>query len=167
MAKTSYERVREWRKRNPGKRAEEARRYRAKYPDKVKATIDRYRARHRDRIRIRDAASQMRMRRKDPEGNRRRVARFKERKQLEREIIAGRPKPPVCELCNEFNLRIVFDHCHQTGKFRGWLCDRCNKVLGIVKDSGPLLRKLADYVDHGEANGRSKKEDTYEGLCWT
>ncbi len=167
MAKSNYEKVKDWRKRNPEKRAEQDRRYREKYPDKMRARAMQWLNLNRDTVRVRSAANARMRRRNDPEGQRRRMVRFKERKQLEREIIAGRSKPPVCELCNEFHLRIVFDHCHQTGKFRGWLCDRCNKVLGIVKDSGPLLRKLADYVDHGEANGRSKKENTDEFFCWT
>ena len=42
--------------------------------------------------------------------------------------------------------RIVFDHCHQSNSFRGWICDRCNKVLGLVKDSVELLNKMGTYL---------------------
>lgn len=70
--------------------------------------------------------------------------------QLEATIRPPRPCPDVCELCHQFNRRIVFDHCHTSGRFRGWLCDRCNKVLGLMKDDPKLLRKMADYLEAGQ-----------------
>jgi hypothetical protein len=71
-------------------------------------------------------------------------------KRQERE--AGRPRPPVCELCakpNRNNRPIYFDHCHASGSFRGWLCHRCNTILGQVDDNAVLLRRLADYLERG------------------
>lgn len=41
----------------------------------------------------------------------------------------------------------VFDHNHETGEFRGMLCNDCNRSLGMMKDSPELLRKLANYVE--------------------
>jgi hypothetical protein len=63
---------------------------------------------------------------------------------------AGRPRPDVCELCtkpNQINRPIYWDHCHKTGKFRGWLCHRCNTILAKVDDSPEFLRKMADYLE--------------------
>jgi hypothetical protein len=94
-----------------------------------------------------DAAYKREWRKNNPESQRVRMARFTAKKKATQELVAGRPRPTVCELCNELNLRVVFDHCHLSGKFRGWLCDRCNKTLGHVKDSPELLRKLADYLE--------------------
>lgn len=77
----------------------------------------------------------------------------------------GRPRPERCELCNEppgpGYAGICFDHDHATGKPRGWLCDRCNKVLGLVKDDPALLRSLAGYLEvhHGEAHRSQTEED--------
>jgi recombination endonuclease VII len=71
----------------------------------------------------------------------------------QKERIAGRPRPEICELCGEKPRKtdkrhgIHFDHCHITGKFRGWLCYRCNNILGQVRDKSELLRRLADYLD--------------------
>lgn len=61
---------------------------------------------------------------------------------------AGRQKPNVCEIpgCGRSDA-IHFDHCHKTGKFRGWICQGCNKALGYVKDSPERLRALADYLE--------------------
>jgi hypothetical protein len=79
--------------------------------------------------------------------------------------IAGRPRPTECELCGERPRRIVFDHCHATGAFRGWLCDRCNLTLGQAKDDAKLLTKMncdamvlakmISYLSRGGANVRS------------
>lgn len=63
--------------------------------------------------------------------------------------IAGRPRPKVCEECGKPPRKggyISFDHCHQSGKFRGWLCTRCNTILGLAGDDPEVLQKLADYL---------------------
>jgi hypothetical protein len=61
----------------------------------------------------------------------------------------GRNKPSVCDICGETRppRQIHLDHCHQQGHARGWLCQRCNFVLGEVKDNTHLLRKLISYLD--------------------
>lgn len=62
-----------------------------------------------------------------------------------RERLAGRPKPEMCEVCNRGG-RIVFDHCHTNNKFRGWLCQDCNLILGHAFDDVGLLEKLIVYL---------------------
>ena len=61
------------------------------------------------------------------------------------ERLAGRKRPKQCEICGAFG-RICFDHNHETGKFRGWICHRCNVVLGFVKDNAELLKYLSNYI---------------------
>lgn len=39
------------------------------------------------------------------------------------------------------------DHCHNTGKNRGLLCNQCNRAIGMLLDSPKLLRKAADYIE--------------------
>jgi len=63
----------------------------------------------------------------------------------ELEEKAGRPRPERCEICNEQDT-ICFDHDHKTGLFRGWICKRCNTVLGKVQDDKKLLQSLIDYL---------------------
>ena len=62
------------------------------------------------------------------------------------EKTAGRKKPEQCEICGSMDV-ISFDHNHETGEFRGWICRRCNRTLGFVKDSPELLRRLATYLE--------------------
>ena len=38
------------------------------------------------------------------------------------------------------------DHCHKTGKLRGWLCHGCNIGLGMFKDDFETLKAAALYV---------------------
>lgn len=60
--------------------------------------------------------------------------------------FATRPQPKECEVCGGGG-RIVFEHNHETGKFRGWLCVRCNWILGMAKDNGELLVMLKNYLE--------------------
>lgn len=62
------------------------------------------------------------------------------------ERLAGRPRPKNCELCGK-ERRLVWDHCHESSKFRGWLCSACNNALGMVQDSIPLLRAMIEYLE--------------------
>lgn len=109
-------------------------------------------------------SNRARRRRRDPTGERRRSLEFKQRLQRQRENVLGRSRPSVCEICGESGYGrgnkpeagICFDHDHATGVPRGWLCDRCNKVLGLVKDNHELLRYLAIYlVGHGQTHKRT------------
>ena len=62
----------------------------------------------------------------------------------------------VCAGCGatEFNgksYHLAVDHDHETGTIRGLLCLKCNRILGLAQDNPDLLRKLADYLEHGVA----------------
>lgn len=69
----------------------------------------------------------------------------------EQEFVAGSKRPEACEACGRTE-RIMFDHCHQRGHFRGWICGRCNSVLGFVEDDPRLLLKLAAYLKRTAKN---------------
>lgn len=69
-----------------------------------------------------------------------------------KEEKAGRKRPESCELCGSFSRRICFDHDHETGKFRGWICHRCNATLGFVEDSEELLQRMIEYLRIAKKN---------------
>ena len=64
----------------------------------------------------------------------------------QQEIKAGRKKSEQCELCGSIG-NINYDHDHKTDKFRGWICHRCNWVLGLVKDNKELLELMIKYLN--------------------
>ncbi len=131
-------------------------RYRDRHPDKVQAIQDRHRKT--PEYRAKDAANKRRLRAGDPEKERLRLIRWRERLEDRLTQQAGRERPTTCDICEEEASRICFDHSHAKGHFRGWLCDRCNRTLGQVKDDVGLLRKLIAYLEqkeHGEADNES------------
>ena len=138
-----YEATKVWRLKNPGSRAEEATRYRKKYPEKCKENSLRYKRANIEEVRRRNRENKKRMRECNIEKEKERIARFTEKKKLLQIKIAGREKPSLCEICGLDDFRIVFDHSHSGGHFRGWICDR---FLGVVKDDITLLEKLILYL---------------------
>ena len=59
-----------------------------------------------------------------------------------------RPEPEVCDICDGIGRRaLALDHDHNTGEFRGWLCDNCNRALGQLGDNIEGLKKALDYLE--------------------
>ena len=66
-------------------------------------------------------------------------------KEVERveQIIKG-----VCTICgcSDKTRRLCVDHDHKTNKFRGLLCARCNRGIGMFRDNPILLEKASTYL---------------------
>ena len=43
-------------------------------------------------------------------------------------------------------MNLNVDHDHMTGKIRGLLCNRCNRVLGMVKEDITVLEEMKNYL---------------------
>jgi hypothetical protein len=69
--------------------------------------------------------------------------------------IPNRPRPENCECCGGApNKTLHFDHCHDTGRFRGWCCHGCNtgQVDGFI-DSPRRLRLRALFLERPFQSG--------------
>ncbi|MES1993179.1 MAG: endonuclease domain-containing protein [Pseudomonadota bacterium] len=107
-------------------------RYYQRHTEKVKAYAKRYRLENLERIRERQR------------GNNRKPAVY-----LKRGLpLPPYPRPEFCECCGGLpgNRALALDHCHETGKFRGWLCGKCNSGIGLLGDTTCGLFKAALYI---------------------
>lgn len=55
------------------------------------------------------------------------------------------PREGLCEICTT-TTTIYWDHNHQTGVHRGWLCHWCNVMLGWSRDNPATLLRAAAYL---------------------
>ncbi len=51
----------------------------------------------------------------------------------------------VCEICGDSS-SLVIDHCHESRKVRGVLCNSCNLGLGFFKDNAVSLESAIKYL---------------------
>ena len=55
----------------------------------------------------------------------------------------------VCAICGAMpttKLRLPVDHNHQTGMIRGLLCHKCNRAIGLFKDSPQNILSAFQYL---------------------
>jgi hypothetical protein len=50
-----------------------------------------------------------------------------------------------CAICRR-DVRLVTDHDHKTGRFRGLLCYYCNGILGKVEKIPVILKNIPTYL---------------------
>lgn len=51
-----------------------------------------------------------------------------------------------CEICGKVTSKMVVDHCHDTGKVSGLLCNAHNIGIGMFDDNPELLMKAYEYL---------------------
>jgi hypothetical protein len=56
----------------------------------------------------------------------------------------------ICKVYIEMGSKTHLDHCHLTGKVRGFLCQKCNHGLGLFNDSIQRLTNAIEYISHHE-----------------
>ena len=62
----------------------------------------------------------------------------------------------ICVICGAEG-RVVLDHDHTTGGVRGWICHRCNVMLGYAADDQTRLTNAAAYLARAEERPRRLK----------
>ena len=68
--------------------------------------------------------------------------------QKERAVLKAIHGPPAseCACCGKQD-KTKLDHCHKTKKFRGWLCDFCNRGIGLLGDDINGLKMAIKYLE--------------------
>ena len=127
-------------------RAEIARNWRKSNPQSSRASACRYRKANPEMM----LSSNKKWHSKHPDAN-----KLKQRK-YNKLPEPTRSEPLICDVCKKPETRrhkdtgklfaLALDHCHQTGKFRGWLCSRCNSTLGRYQDDIAVFLNMADYL---------------------
>lgn len=56
----------------------------------------------------------------------------------------------ACAICGDQEAKLYVDHCHDTEKVRGLLCQPCNTGIGMFKDSPEAMKRAIGYVTHAE-----------------
>lgn len=77
-----------------------------------------------------------------------------------------------CALCpatpqDQKNGTLVVDHCHNTGKIRGLLCNPCNTAIGLLKEDKEVLRKAIGYLTETETGAISESPLDENRECLT
>lgn len=62
-------------------------------------------------------------------------------------VYTGKCHNLRCQISeSQIGHKLHLDHNHETGKFRGWLCPKCNLSLGYAQDSIQILQGLVSYL---------------------
>ena len=63
------------------------------------------------------------------------------------------PKPANCDCCGKpwktkrnGATTACYDHDHETGKFRGWVCNNCNSGIGLLGDNLEGVENAVRYL---------------------
>jgi hypothetical protein len=76
-------------------------------------------------------------------------------------LVKQEYKCAICQLSETATRRgelkqLAVDHCHDTGRIRGLLCQRCNVGLGQFQDDAELLRAAISYMEGREHGSRTR-----------
>lgn len=55
-------------------------------------------------------------------------------------------RPPKDGRAAALAFKLVVDHCHESGRIRGLLCNPCNSALGLLKESESALKRALEYL---------------------
>ena len=69
-------------------------------------------------------------------------------------LLIYKSQEGYCAICtihqDSLDRRLCVDHCHDTNKVRGLLCDSCNTGIGKLGDKAEGVRKALKYLEDNE-----------------
>ena len=59
--------------------------------------------------------------------------------------------------------KLAVDHDHKTNRVRGYLCNNCNRGIGLLKDDVEVMKKAIDYLErtHSQYGGSPGGDHTH------
>ena len=75
---------------------------------------------------------------------RKKIRKFE--KELQKIHGKTRPLGTPCDCCGRTDAPLSLDHCHITGKLRGYLCQTCNVSIGGLGDTLTGVRMAENYL---------------------
>lgn len=138
---TRREQARAWYALNRERRAEYARSYREANAVKLKAQARARYAKNKEKHKARGREQY----RRDADSGIRRPSLYP---------APSRKPPAVCECCGKApaRRRLALDHCHDTRRFRGWLCGNCNVGIGMLGDTLEGVLHAVKYLRRAEGS---------------
>ena len=147
--KRNAARAKEWRAKNPGRMEAKRDAWSAANPTPAKDRSAYYQQ-NRDKILARNKRNYLKRKaegRLDPFAAKLRHKYGITRAEYEAMCLA---QDNLCAICrrpnNTKNKKLVVDHCHQTGRVRGVLCDDCNQGIGRLGDSYANVLRAVEYL---------------------
>ena len=127
---------------------EACRRYRERHPERFRASVRDSARRRRAAEPTWAASARAKWKAANPEKVKEQVRRYS--RKLRGQIEAPtRPCPVTCEACYQppGKKPLAEDHSKVTGKFRGWLCHKCNLAFGLLGDDLDSIREKLRYLE--------------------
>lgn len=117
------------------------RQWRLKNLDKDRAAKSRYYEKNKERYREREKE----WRKNNPHLVRNTMYKYKYGITLEQYEKMVQERQGLCDIC-QLEQKLYVDHCHDTNKVRGLICNSCNKALGLFYDSLVNLNRAINYL---------------------
>lgn len=119
--------------------------WRKNNPDKVKITKMRYREKHRNKLCKKKTEDYLRLKNTQGYKDKYLIRTYGITLQTYNELL--HKQGSFCLICKDSTKKLVLDHCHKTGKIRGFLCSSCNRSLGYLNDSIDNLKQAILYLE--------------------
>lgn len=153
--------------------------YREKNREKIVQKGKKYRSENYEMLKIKKAADFQKNKQRYQDNWKKHVLRYRYGITVDQYNKILKDQGGVCKICKKVRLsaqqkRMGVDHCHETDKIRGILCDWCNMGISKFADNVELMQEAIKYL---QTNGddisigeridtRVYKYTTRGGLKW-
>lgn len=124
--------------------SERQKKWRADHPEKVREYSRRYLKKNKDRL-----AELRKENPKTPDFTRASMLKYRYGLTVDQYEKMVEDQDGRCKICTRES-KLFVDHCHETGKIRGLLCNPCNAGMGYLQDDPVVLNAALQYLLAGK-----------------